>query len=46
MVFCGGKGFYAFSTETSLCLATGGGIGTFISKFNDLEAFKPANKKL
>jgi hypothetical protein len=41
MIFCGGKGYYAFSTETMLCMGAGGGIGTFISKFNDLEAFKP-----
>ena len=41
MIFCAGKGYYAFSTETMLCLSAGGGIGTYISKFNDLEAFKP-----
>lgn len=41
MVFCAGKGYYAFSTETMLCMSTGGGIGTYISKIIDLEAFKP-----
>ena len=46
MVFCGGKGYYAFSTETMLCMGAGGGIGTYISKFIDLEAFKPQNKTL